>query len=181
MSSEEGWEEKLKEMCAKLNCRLAYDAVSGSLTGSILHAMPVGSTVKVYGDLSGQPSSGIFPSDLIFGQKKVEGFWLTGYMKTKNIIGIYSWTRTISKLMKKSLSTSVRKVYGIDDASVALADYMGNMSLGKVAFTPNDETKKDPADSAEQKEDKAEAKDGEKEEPEQQEAEAAEASEEATA
>lgn len=169
VSSEEGWEDQLKAKCEELNCRLAFDAVAGGLTGTILHAMPRGSTVKVYGGLSEQHCSNISPSDLIFRQCKVEGFWLTGYMKTKNIIGIYSWTRTIAKLLKKSLSTSIRKTYTIDEASAALADYMGNMSLGKIAFTPNPEEQAADKKEAKEEEQKEEEEEPEKEEKEKEE------------
>lgn len=52
-SSEEGYLDTLKQYASKLDARIAFDAISGEMTGKILSSMPPLSTIYVYGDFSG--------------------------------------------------------------------------------------------------------------------------------
>ena len=55
---------------------LGFEAVGGSLTGDVLECMLNGSSLQVYGALSGQPSSGLTARNFSFQRKTVSGFWL---------------------------------------------------------------------------------------------------------
>lgn len=46
------FEEDLKNLSAKLNATISFDAVGGPVCGRILKCMPNGSTAYVYGNLS---------------------------------------------------------------------------------------------------------------------------------
>lgn len=161
-SSVEGWKGQLAEICKKLNCHMAFDAVGGELTGDILHAMPSNSTVyvcylhllpifcniiilnmmmmmrKVYGGLSLEPSRGIRASDLIFTDKKVHGFWLTSTMAKLSILSYFKdYYFPVKNNLLGSLATKIRKTYRLQDVALALADYNQNMSAGKIGFCPH--------------------------------------------
>ena len=91
----------------------------------------------MYGGLGYEHCSGVRPTDLIFADKTLEGFWLTSYLRTKNIFGLYQWTKIVQNNIKGSLGTKIRQTYPIDKPAAALADYYSDMSSGKVAITPN--------------------------------------------
>jgi len=126
------FDEKLKEMTAKYNCRLAFDAVAGELTGQILAGMPEGSQVQVYGGLSGKASANISPTDLIFKKKSVVGFWLKDYIDHKYKLGLFFWMRELARLLNGDLSSDIGKQFSLKDTPEALCYYVANMSAGKV-------------------------------------------------
>ena len=63
-SSEEGFDQKLKELASAHDARIAFDAIGGETTGRILAALPNGSTCYTYGALDGKPCS-VHPGLLI--------------------------------------------------------------------------------------------------------------------
>ncbi|KAL6068942.1 NADH oxidase [Balamuthia mandrillaris] len=134
-TSNKGWEKDFKKLCQDLRCKLAFDAVAGDLTGQILHNMPRGSIVKVYGGLA-DAAVKIRPSDFIFEEKKVEGFWLTPYIKRKNVVGLLLWMRKLKSQLSTTLKSDVSACYPLERFGEALAAYVGNMSRGKVLFAP---------------------------------------------
>ena len=74
-SRDEDFAERLRQVSHDLGATLALDAVAGEMTSTLLEAMPVGSTVRVYGALSEQ--AGVLqPRPFVFENKRLEGFWL---------------------------------------------------------------------------------------------------------
>lgn len=71
----------LKEVMKTEQPRIFLDAVTGPLAGAIFDAMPKGARWIVYGrmDLSTTPI--VQPGQLIFMDKKIEGFWLVEWMR----------------------------------------------------------------------------------------------------
>lgn len=136
VTSADGWEQKLKDVCKELDARICFDAVSGGLTGTVLHAMPPKSTVHVYGGLSLSDVSNVNTSDLIFAGKNVTGFWLTGYMKTKSMMNLAGWMKKVQRNIVGPLGTDVRRSYPMDKVADALADYNSNMANGKICIGP---------------------------------------------
>ncbi len=62
--------------------RVFLDAVTGPLAGAIFAAMPKRARWIIYGRLDDSATSIPEPGQLIFMHKKVEGFWLTEWMRT---------------------------------------------------------------------------------------------------
>ena len=79
-SSTINWEEQLSSLVKELDIRIAFDCVSGEMTGTLLSLLPPKSTVFVYGSLSAQPCSNIGPLDLIYRKKKIEGWLLPTWL-----------------------------------------------------------------------------------------------------
>ena len=88
VTSKEGWEEELTELIEKLGITVAFDAIARDMTGTMMHLLPHNSATYVYGGLSGKHVANLHPIEMIYHQKKVEGFflrtWLTqgGLVKT---------------------------------------------------------------------------------------------------
>ncbi len=136
-SETEHFREELKKEAAKLKATIAFDAVGGSLTGTILTAMPNRSKVLVYGSLSMTPCSEIGPLGLIFQQKSVEGFWLSGWLAKKGFWGAYRASNAVQRLMADgSFQTTIREQVRLEDASKAIEKYHKEMTLGKIIITP---------------------------------------------
>jgi len=133
-TTDEDWQDDLKTQCNKYQPRLAFDAVGGELTGKILHVMPNGSVIKVYGGLANELCT-VSPGDFIFGNKKLEGFWLNEYVKTKGLVGLALWNRKQKSLLGSDLKTTVKEVVDIENIGAALRSYLDNMAAGKVLLT----------------------------------------------
>ena len=76
------FDKKLKELAAKLNATICFDAIGGEMTGKILTQMPKNSTIYVYGALSLTPVLGdISLNDVLFKGKTVKGWFLKDYIE----------------------------------------------------------------------------------------------------
>ncbi|KAL7550552.1 hypothetical protein ACHAWF_013775 [Thalassiosira exigua] len=81
------WKEELKKKVKELDCTCAFDAVSGRMTGDLLDCMPPKGTVYTYGGLAGKCSN-ITPSDLIYREKKLKGFFLASWIKEGGMLSM---------------------------------------------------------------------------------------------
>jgi NADPH:quinone reductase-like Zn-dependent oxidoreductase len=134
-SSDPEFDHQLHEVCHQLGATFAMDAVAGDMTRRLLHAMPDGSTVAVYGLLSGEPCR-VEVDDLVFHRKRVEGFWLTDWVQQRNQASLLQGGLQIQRLLTGELKTPVRACVPLDDAAFALDLYEQHMSEGKVLFLP---------------------------------------------
>jgi len=81
--ADEDWLDQLSTKVKELKIQVAFDAVSGDMTGQLLSVLPKRGIVYVYGVLSGQPVGKVEPIDLIYRQKQVKGFMFTSNWLTK--------------------------------------------------------------------------------------------------
>lgn len=75
-SSRADFSESLTGLARDLKATWAADAVAGSMTGILAACMPSGSTIAVYGVLSGGEAT-VNPGDLIFRGQSVSGYWVS--------------------------------------------------------------------------------------------------------
>lgn len=134
-SSEPEFEERLRLRCQELGVSLAFDAVAGPMTGQLARALVDGGTVLVIGGLSEQECR-IHPSEFIFHQKKIEGFWLADFFK-----GGFGKDRVralvdVPLLLGKEFETQVRAKLPLESVGEALRMASSDMTSGKVFFTP---------------------------------------------
>ncbi len=135
-SSEAHFADSLQEICQRKHARLAFDAVSGAMTGQLLEAMPSKSKVTVYGGLSGEALMA-HPGQLITQNKKIEGFWLSPWLARQSMLKkIHIW-RKAQKLVSSDLRSAVRARYPLEDIKKAVMDYQNQMTGGKVLIVPN--------------------------------------------
>ncbi len=139
-SSDEQFLHHLSEMARSLHATIAFDAVAGEQTGKILSAMPPKSVIVVYGALAGQSCREISPKDLIFGQKKVEGFWLVPWGEQNGFFKTYKSLRYIEGLIKQGQGCSqIRATSGFEGWKELLLSYAHKQSEGKVILSPSSE------------------------------------------
>jgi NADPH:quinone reductase-like Zn-dependent oxidoreductase len=134
-SSEEGFDERLAEACKRVRATVAFDAVAGSLTGRVLHAMPSGSECVVYGGLSMEGCL-LDPRSLIFERKRVRGFWLSDWMRTAGALRMFSASRSVQKLLKEECRTEIRARLPLEQAAEGVRLYEREMTGGKILFVP---------------------------------------------
>jgi len=135
LSTSPTFEKDLTEICTRWDCHIAFDAVSGPLTGIMLSAMPPSSEVQVYGALEQLPCSNISPKELMVS-KKVKGFWLTGYLKTKSLLQILEFSQTVVARLLDDVSTEIQGTYSLDNVLEGIDSYLKNMGGGKVILLP---------------------------------------------
>ena len=137
-STDEDFTDKLEELSSKLMPTVAFDAVSGKISGEMFNAMPAGSDLVTYGALSGEPISKIDPMDIIFKNKIIRGFNLNDWKEAAGERKYHELTERIQKLvMEGLLSTRIRKIYPMKDVQAALMDYIRDMSAGKAILKPD--------------------------------------------
>lgn len=76
------FKQRLAETCKAEKPRIFLDAVTGPLAATIFNAMPRRARWIIYGRLDQTVTPIQEPGQLIFMQKKVEGFWLTEWMRS---------------------------------------------------------------------------------------------------
>jgi NADPH2:quinone reductase len=127
----------LHHQAERLGATIALDAVAGPMTGRVLKAMPAGSKAVVYGVLSNLACSEIHPYDLIFQDKRIEGFWLTPWLLRKGMISMMRLASHAQGLIAGGVFDSkVRARLSFDEIRSGLRDYHRRMSEGKVLIYP---------------------------------------------
>jgi len=87
------WKEELKVLIKEHGIQFAFDAVAGEMTGELLSVLPFKGTCFVFGRLSNQGCANIQPLDLIYMQKKLEGWFLKTWATSG---GLFATQRRIS-------------------------------------------------------------------------------------
>jgi NADPH:quinone reductase-like Zn-dependent oxidoreductase len=136
-SESENFEDQLREECHRLHATIAFDAVAGEMTGKIFHAMPSDSTILVYGVLSYTPCGDFDGRDLIFGLKRIEGFWLTDWIRKGGFLRTFRATKQIQSLIADgSITTQVDRRLKLEDVPEGLIEYQKEMTIGKILIVP---------------------------------------------
>ena len=136
-SSDEKFEDHLRQLCEEIYPTFAFDAVGGEMSAHLFNAMPPNSNVVVYGGLSGNSISGIDTMDLIFKDKALLGFNLNDWVPTKTSEEIKSITDELQEMyINGSLKTEIQGSYKLDDVVRGIKTYIKSMSSGKVLFIP---------------------------------------------
>jgi NADPH2:quinone reductase len=128
--------ERLGEACYKFQATIAFDAVGGDGTAQLANAMPQGSRIIVYGALSGQDCR-LGPHNLIFHGERLEGFWLSDWIKTKNLWQKMRFANNVQRLLRTDLNTHIQARFPLSRYAEAIELYKKQRSSGKVLFTPS--------------------------------------------
>lgn len=134
-SSEPDFEPRLREICKKLEVDFAFDAVGGETTGQLMRAIRPGGRAIVYGALA-EAACQIHPGDLIFGDKRVEGFWLSSWLRRAPLHEALRAGVTAQRALRDDFRTEVRARLPLADAQRGIADYATRMTEGKVLIVP---------------------------------------------
>lgn len=134
-SAEKSFSKDLHSLSLSLNATLVFDAIGGKLTRQILLAVPRGSSIVIYGNLSGdQPE--IDHRSLVTDNKKVTGFFLGNSLKETGLFATIRNILRVRNLLKNELTIPVQGRFPLEEAQEAMDSYLGNMSAGKVLLIP---------------------------------------------
>lgn len=134
-SSEKNFSKDLHSLALTLDATLAFDAVGGKLTRQVLLAVPAGSTVVIYGNLSGEQPE-IDHRSLVTDNKKVSGFYLANSLKETGPVAAIRNIYQVRKLLQNELEVLIQGRFPLEEAQEALDSYLENMSAGKVLLVP---------------------------------------------
>jgi len=125
----------LQEKSKELSATVCFDAVAGELTGTILTAMPNGSSVYVYGVLSGKTDlTNINAAELIFKDKKVSGYWVSSEYPTISMEEKIGRAKTTQSLLKTTFKGDF-VLFEQKDFEKAIEHSVKNASAGKAVIT----------------------------------------------
>jgi NADPH:quinone reductase-like Zn-dependent oxidoreductase len=128
------FDSQLRDRCRQLGARLAFDAVAGAMTTRLLNALPPAGRVIVYGGLAGEATT-FNPGDLIFNERRIEGFYLSRWIARQNPLALLSMQRQLYQLGDLTHAV-IQARLPLKDGQKAIATYQANMSAGKVLLMP---------------------------------------------
>jgi NADPH2:quinone reductase len=134
-SSDADFDVKLRELCRQLNASIGLDSVAGDMTLRVLRAQPKGSRMLVYGALAMTPCQ-VDPGSLVFERKRVEGFWVSGWLRQKSLLSKFRIAQQVQKMLAGELKTEFQARFSLEEAARALQQYAANMTAGKVLLLP---------------------------------------------
>jgi NADPH:quinone reductase-like Zn-dependent oxidoreductase len=137
-SSDEDFADRLRAVSADLQATAAFEAVAGEITGTVLNVLPEGSTVYVYGALSEEACDNIDPTELIFRQKTVTGFYLGAWLQERGSLGVLrAASRAQKMLIDGRIETKVQRTVSLGEAVAGLRQYVDHMTDGKLLIMPH--------------------------------------------
>ena len=117
--------------------RVMLDAVADQLSSDIFTSMPSGARWIVYGKLSPDNPSVAQMGQFIFMDKKIEGFWLTNWMKVTSPDKLMQAGMKVQQMFASgSWQTDVAEKISLKDAHAKLPDALSKMNTGKVMLVP---------------------------------------------
>jgi NADPH:quinone reductase-like Zn-dependent oxidoreductase len=133
VSSDEHFAEQLAAACRAHQAGIGFDAVAGTMTGAMLKALPGGARVLVYGALSLEPVQ-VDVGTLLFGNRVVEGFWLTEWIRHYGMTRVVRAMIDIQGALAQAMTTEVLATYTLDQAAAGIRTYQNNMGAGKIVL-----------------------------------------------
>jgi NADPH:quinone reductase-like Zn-dependent oxidoreductase len=137
-SSDDRFASALRDLAHRLRATIAFDAVGGKQSYTIVDAVPAGSTVVVYAGLAGEPSM-FNPRSLAGEDKKIIGFYLANWMTRRGLGGMLRDIWRVQGLVGTELQTTIRGRFPLSAAETALDTYRSNMTAGKVLLVADPE------------------------------------------
>lgn len=139
-TSDKDWQKQLKKYAHELDAKICFECIGGDIGSKILSAMPYGSTIYNYGNLLFKPLEGFNSTDLIFFNKRVDGFWLGTWLNQITPEEKAFWFGYVIKELyanSEVFKTNTSKRFGLENFKEAIEFYKSNMSEGKILLSPN--------------------------------------------
>jgi NADPH:quinone reductase-like Zn-dependent oxidoreductase len=117
-------EESLSESVATLTksegVRFAIDAVGGATGSEVVRSLSRDGRMLVYGTLAGEPMQ-VDPRTLMVGQKRIEGFWLSEWVRDQRPWTMLMLFRKIGRLLREGvLGSEVGESFPLSDIHAAV-------------------------------------------------------------
>lgn len=118
-STDESIEKRVMEITKGSGARYALDAVGGQTGADVVKALGSGGRLLVYGTLANEPMP-IDPRFLMTGHRRIEGFWLSNWVKEQNVLTMLRLFRTINRYLASGLfTTRVAASFPLDEIATA--------------------------------------------------------------
>ncbi len=133
----EGFAGELGKLMKELKPRVLLDAVADQISSSIFTAMPNRGRWIIYGKLATELPKLEQPGQMIFMNKRIEGFWLTQWMKDKPQQDQISAVMRVQELFASGKwKTDVAATISLADAHAKLPEALSGMNTGKIMLVP---------------------------------------------
>jgi NADPH:quinone reductase-like Zn-dependent oxidoreductase len=124
--------ERVRALTDGQGVRYALDAVGGALAADVVGVLGRGGRLLLYGTLSGQPLT-LDPRALMVGQKRVEGFWMSEWVRDRNPLTLLRLFGRLGRLIREGvLTTEVGATFPMDDVKAAVRQAEQPGRQGKV-------------------------------------------------
>ena len=124
--------DDLSALSHDLKATVLFDSVCSRQLEKMINVLPSGSSVIIYGNLSGEEQVMINPRNLIDNDIKISGFYLGSRAKKNGLLKNLMNLTEISRLMSSDLKINIQGRFPLEKAQEAVDSYLGNMSAGKV-------------------------------------------------
>lgn len=124
------FEQKLEEIAKKENATKCYDSIGGKIALTILRRMPAGSSMSIYGLLSGETTVPVDLSDLLTG-KKITAFYLWHEFSLLTQEEKVKLIQSIQDRLNTTYSSKIEKVFPLEEVTKAFENSTINASIGK--------------------------------------------------
>lgn len=120
--------------------RYAIDCVGGTMGLEAAKALAPGGRLLLFGTLSSEPIP--LPSRLLIaGQKSIEGFWLSDWVKGQGVLSMLKLFREINSLLRAGvLTTPVQEIFPMDRIGDAVRAAEKGARQGKILLRFDGET-----------------------------------------
>ena len=131
-SSDPSFIKDLGAISHDLSATLLFDSVCSRQLEEMCDVLPSGSTVVIYGNLSGEEQIMFKPRTLIANNLKITGFYLGARAKENGMLKNMMNLRQVSALMSSDMKINIQGRFPLSDVQLAVDTYLANMSAGKV-------------------------------------------------
>ena len=134
--SQSSWKDKVRELVGDAQISAAVDSLGGEASNDLLDLLGTNGTLVSFGVMAGEPMI-INPSNLIFKQAVVKGFWGS---KTSREMDLENKQRLINQLIKHAtnnqLTLPVEAIFDLEDINEAVSGKVQKGKKGKVLLKP---------------------------------------------
>ena len=134
--SQSSWKDKVRELVGDAQISAAVDSLGGEASNDLLDLLGTNGTLVSFGVMAGEPMI-INPSNLIFKQAVVKGFWGS---KTSREMDLENKQRLINQLIKHAtnhqLTLPVEAIFNLEDINEAVSGKVQKGKKGKVLLKP---------------------------------------------
>jgi NADPH:quinone reductase-like Zn-dependent oxidoreductase len=130
--------ERVAALTGSDGVRFALDAVGGATGSEVVRILDRGGRLIVYGTLAGEPMN-VDSRTLMVGQKRIEGFWLSEWVRAQKPWTMLLLFRKIGRLMRAGVLVSeVGKSFALTDIHAAVRQASLPGRQGKVLLRMGD-------------------------------------------
>jgi len=135
-STSPSFADELGTLAKELQATVLFDSVCSWQLEKMIEVLPAGSSVIIYGNLSGAEQIMINPRSLIDNNINISGFYLGHRSKENGTLKNMMNLLEVRGLMEKNLKIKIRERYPLNMAQEAVDAYLNDMTAGKVLLIP---------------------------------------------